>query len=165
MKKSLEINENKAYELYPTASPEFKQVLEDTFGREFFNRKITDRVKTYEDACAVLGIDPHTSMPDTSDCPKEDRRAYIAFHKLVVITRALNEGWRPDWSNTDQPKWFNWWYTRLRVASPRMRMRTSGLAFASKAKRWPITPPRPSRDFMRSISCSNNLFHLKITTK
>ncbi len=76
----------------PTASPEFKQVLEDTFGREFFNRKITDRVKTYEDACAVLGIDPHTSMPDTSDCPKEDRRAYIAFHKLVVITRALNEG-------------------------------------------------------------------------
>ena len=111
MKKSLEINENKAYELYPTASPEFKQVLEDTFGKEFFNRKITDRVKTYEDACAVLGIDPHTSMPDTSDCLKEDRRAYIAFHKLVVITRALNEGWRPDWSNTDQPKWFNWWYT------------------------------------------------------
>lgn len=111
MKKSLEINENKAYELYPTASPEFKQVLEDTFGKEFFNRKITDRVKTYEDACAVLGIDPHTSMPDTSDCPKEDRRAYIAFHKLVVITRVLNEGWRPDWSNTSQPKWFNWWYT------------------------------------------------------
>lgn len=111
MKKSLEINENKAYELYPTASPEFKQVLEDTFGKEFFNRKITDRVKTYEDACAVLGIDPHTSMPDTSDCPKEDRRAYIAFHKLVVITRVLNEGWRPDWSNTSQPKWFSWWYT------------------------------------------------------
>ena len=111
MKKSLEINENKAYELYPTASPEFKQVLEDTFGKEFFNRKITDRVKTYEDACAVLGIDPHTSMPDTSDCPKEDRRAYIAFHKLVVITRVLNEGWRPDWSNTSQPKWFNWRYT------------------------------------------------------
>lgn len=111
MKKSLVINENKAYELYPTASPEFKQVLEDTFGREFFNRKITDRVKTYEDACAVLGIDPHASMPDTSDCPKEDKRAYIAFHKLVVITRALNEGWRPDWSNAGQPKWFNWWYT------------------------------------------------------
>ena len=35
----------------------------------------------------------------------------MAFHKLVVITRALNEGWRPDWSNTNQPKWFNWWWT------------------------------------------------------
>ena len=49
-------------------------------------------------------------MPDTSDCPKEDRKAYVAFHKLVVITRALNEGWRPDWANTNQPKWFNWWW-------------------------------------------------------
>ena len=111
MEKSLKIDENKAYDLYPTASPEFKQVLEDTFGVEFFNRKITDRVKTYEDACAILGLDPHASMPDTSECPKEDRRAYLAFHKLVVITRALNEGWRPDWSNLNQPKWFNWWYT------------------------------------------------------
>lgn len=111
MKKSLQIDENKAYTLYRTATPEFKQALEDTFGREFFSRSITDRVKSYEDACAVLGIDPHISMPDTSECPAEDRRAYIAFHKLVVITRALNEGWRPDWADTDQPKWFLWWYT------------------------------------------------------
>lgn len=111
MKKSLQIDENKAFDLYQTATPEFKQMLEDSFGKEFFKRKITDLVKSYEDACAILGIDPHTSMPDTSDCPKEDRKAYVAFHKLVVITRALNEGWRPDWSNTNQPKWFNWWWT------------------------------------------------------
>lgn len=110
MKKSLQIDENKAYILYRTATPEFKQALEDTFGKEFFNRSITDRVKSYEDACAVLGIDPHGSMPDTSECPAEDRRAYVAFHKLVIIIRALNEGWRPDWADTDQDKWFLWWY-------------------------------------------------------
>lgn len=118
MKKSLQIDENKAFDLYQTATPEFKQMLEDSFGKEFFKRKITDRVKSYEDACAILGIDPHTSMPDTSDCPKEDRKAYVAFHKLVVITRALNEGWRPDWSNTNQSKWFNWWWTKVMRASP-----------------------------------------------
>lgn len=111
MKKSLQIDENKAYNLYRTASPEFKQALEDTFGREFFSRSITDRVKSYEDACAILGIDPHGSMPDTSECPVEDRKAYLAFHKLVIIIRALNEGWRPDWADTDQAKWFLWWYT------------------------------------------------------
>lgn len=110
MKKSLQIDENKAYDLYKTASPEFKQMLEDSFGREFFNRSITDRVKSYEDACSVLGIDPHTSMPDVCECPKEDQRSYVAFHKLVVVIRALNEGWRPDWTNTGQNKWFNWWY-------------------------------------------------------
>lgn len=111
MKKTLQIDEHKAYNLYRTATPEFKQALEDTFGREFFNRSITDRVKSYEDACAVLGIDPHGSMPDTSECPAEDRRAYVAFHKLVIIIRTLNEGWRPDWADTEQPKWFLWWYT------------------------------------------------------
>lgn len=111
MKKSLQIDENKVLELYQKLSLEFQQMLEDALGKEFFNRKITDRVKTYEDACAILEIDPLESLPDTSDCPKEDRKAYVAFHKLVVITRALNEGWRPDWSNTNQPKWFNWWWT------------------------------------------------------
>lgn len=112
MKKSLQIDENKAYSLYRTASPEFKQALEDTFGKEFFSRSITDRVKSYEDACAVLDIDPRGSMPDTSECPAEDRKAYVAFHKLVIIVRALNEGWRPDWADTNQAKWFLWWYTK-----------------------------------------------------
>lgn len=121
MKKSLQIDENKAYNLYQTASPEFKQTLEDTFGKEFFSRSITDRVKSYEDACAVLGINPHSSMPDTSECPVEDRKAYVAFHKLVIIIRALNEGWRPDWMNPNQNKWYNWWYVDTKHA---------GLAFA-----------------------------------
>ena len=53
MKKSLQIDENKAFDLYQTATPEFKQMLEDSFGKEFFKRKITDRVKSYEDACAI----------------------------------------------------------------------------------------------------------------
>lgn len=170
MKKSLQIDENKAFDLYQTATPEFKQMLEDSFGKEFFKRKITDRVKSYEDACAILGIDPHTSMPDTSDCPKEDRKAYVAFHKLVVITRALNEGWRPDWSNTNQPKWFNWWWTkvmraspmRTRLTPPRLRVRASGLAFALRAKRWPTTPLRPSRNSTKTTSCSNNRKTFKI---
>ena len=46
MKKSLQIDENKAFDLYQTATPEFKQMLEDSFGKEFFKRKITDRVKS-----------------------------------------------------------------------------------------------------------------------
>lgn len=143
MKKSLQIDENKAYTLYRTATPELKQALEDTFGREFFSRAITDRVKSYEDACAVLGIDPHGSMPDTSECPAEGRRAYIAFHKLVVIIRALNEGWRPDWAGTDQPKWFLWWYTEgnaglayaasYRAPSPAAAILGSHLCFKSEA--------------------------------
>ena len=160
MKKSLQIDENKAFDLYQTATPEFKQMLEDSFGKEFFKRKITDRVKSYEDACAILGIDPHTSMPDTSDCPKEDRKAYVAFHKLAHSTKAGGLTGRTPTSPSGligggrmvmraSPM-------RTRITPPRIRLRASGLAFALRAKRWPTTPLRPSRNSTKTTSCSNN---------
>lgn len=54
--RTLQISEKKAMELYNNGSDELKTVLEESFGKEFFQRKITDRIKTYEDACAELGI-------------------------------------------------------------------------------------------------------------
>ena len=32
----------------------------------------------------------------------------IARRKLETITEALNEGWRPDWNNTNEYKYFPW---------------------------------------------------------
>lgn len=66
--------------------------------------KITDRVKTYEDACEVLGIDPDD---DDFDELESDEIAYI---KLKRIVRALNEGWKPNWDNSIQYKWYPWFY-------------------------------------------------------
>ena len=37
-----------------TASPEFKQALEDTFGKAFFEQDITDRISDLEDCFAFL---------------------------------------------------------------------------------------------------------------
>jgi hypothetical protein len=47
----------------------------------------------------------------------------IAYYKLCTIAEALNEGWVPDWADTDQYKWFPWWY----VSTDRS---LAGLAFA-----------------------------------
>ena len=63
---------------------------------------VTERIKTYEDACWELGI-PIT--PERCKGMTEDELAYCS---LKVITRALNEGWKPDWSNQDQGKWYPW---------------------------------------------------------
>lgn len=115
--KNLQINEQKARTLYPQASVEFKAMLEDSFGKEFFSQKITDRIKTYEDACFELGINPN-DLPCVNFCQECDKRAIIAQHKLYVITRALNEGWRPNWDNSSQYKHYPWF-----VMSP------SGFAF------------------------------------
>ena len=69
---------------------------------------ITQKVKTYADACAVLGI--KETLPDVGGLRPKDRPSVTAYYKLIVIARALNEGWEPDWTNEDQPKWFPWFY-------------------------------------------------------
>ena len=71
-------------------------------------QNITDRVKTYADACAVLGI--KETLPDVGGLRPKDRPSVTAYYKLIVIAQALNEGWEPDWTNEDQPKWFPWFY-------------------------------------------------------
>ena len=56
--KTLTINENQARNIYPDASDSLKAILEDSFGKDFFQtRMITDRVKTFEDALAISGLE------------------------------------------------------------------------------------------------------------
>jgi hypothetical protein len=103
--KTLQIDETKARILYKTASPEFKQSLEDTFGKKYFTGEITDRIKTYEDACAELCETPIN---------EKDLKANgftvveIIRRKLETITKALNEDWKADLYDTDQYKYYGW---------------------------------------------------------
>jgi len=100
--RTLQIDEKKAMKLYKDASPEFKATLEDSFGKEFFNGKITDRVKTYADACAEIGANP-MDEDELKEMGFTDDE--ICYRKIKTITRALNEGWIPDWNNSNQYKW------------------------------------------------------------
>ena len=68
--------------------------------------KITDKVKSFEDACNVLNILP--SLPDLAAIPEEMRKPLIAMYKLMIIAKALNEGWIPNWTNGKWDKWFPW---------------------------------------------------------
>ena len=34
----------------------------------------------------------------------------LAAYKLMVVFKAINNGWIPDWANTDQTKWFPWFW-------------------------------------------------------
>ena len=70
-----------------------------------------NEIKSYEDACLMLGLNPE-NLPIVDHLPDEsDRKSIIAYYKLIVITRALNEGWEPDFSNHNQNKYFVWiWF-------------------------------------------------------
>jgi len=70
-------------------------------------QKVTDCIKTYEDACAELGIVPIDENTLLSNGFTKDE---IAYRKIKTITAALNEGWLPDWSDENQKKWIPWFY-------------------------------------------------------
>lgn len=69
--------------------------------------KKTNTIKTYEDACAALGIDPSQTIqfPNTQN---DLLIGISAFAKLLIVAQALNEGWQPDWSNYNEYKYYPW---------------------------------------------------------
>ena len=67
-----------------------------------------NNIKTFEDACSALGLDPETVIPDFSSFPEEDQKAMIAHAKLIIIAKALNGDWKPDWKDWNQIKYYPW---------------------------------------------------------
>ena len=64
------------------------------------------KFESFEQACEALNI-PAT-LPDFSFAPEEDREALISHYKLVIIAKATNGNWTPDWDNGDQWKYYPW---------------------------------------------------------
>lgn len=103
MKKTLELTLEQARQLYPNACNEFKVLLEENFGKKSLIKDVTERIKTYEDACAETGEAPI----DESKMLKEGfTYDEIVYRKLKTITKALVEDWEADMTDTKVNKWF-----------------------------------------------------------
>lgn len=106
--KKLEILEANALTAYNSADEKGKNLLADLFGKAVFNQKITDRVKSFEDALAIVGAVPNVQILLDYNGQDRDMISAQAFAKLTIIARALNEGWTPDWSNSNEYKYYPW---------------------------------------------------------
>lgn len=75
-------------------------------------KDVTERIKTFEDACEELGNDHpfvcayNGYAQNISEEIKNDTDI-IAFLKLRIITAALNEGWVPEFTK-DEWRWYPW---------------------------------------------------------
>jgi hypothetical protein len=101
----LKINKEKAKRLYPKSEDWFKVELEEVFGNDFYRKKDFRDIKTFEDACKELELDP-SEVFSSSDTPDE-----IAYMKLKAVIRAINQEWIPNWNNNNEKKW--WPYFNL----------------------------------------------------
>ena len=78
------------------------------------NRPVTERIKTFEDACRELGNDhpmvlayQNTNLRDPE--VENENRDIIAYLKLRIVCAALNEGWEPRFTE-DEERWYPWFY-------------------------------------------------------
>ena len=107
MKTEITINKDKLLAAYNGASDEQKQLLESMYGKDTFkSENVMDRIKTFEDACKELG-DIHSFVVAFKIA--EANGAFgpdvIAYLKLRIICAALNEGWKPQFTE-DEYRWY-----------------------------------------------------------
>ena len=67
------------------------------------NRPVTERIKTFEDACRELGIEAEAEEAKYEGLMPDE----VAYQKLRLICAALNEGWQPKFTETEV-RWYPW---------------------------------------------------------
>ena len=125
------LDEQTAKKTYEESNDLVRSLLEEKFGKEFFGLSSSNEfdfksIKTFEDACKRLNVNPK-DVYSPNDAPDE-----IAYKQLKIIVKAINNGWTPDFKNTDKYKYYPWFN------------RSSGFSFNDS-------------DYYRSYSCVGSL--------
>ena len=112
----IEFSDEQLVALYRTGGDEARKAIKDALGDEFSETiPVTSRVQTFDDAVRELG-DDHPAVkawrslkygyavsdtdPETADI--------MAYSTLRVITEALNEGWKPQFTEGER-RWYAWY--------------------------------------------------------
>lgn len=114
----MEIKIENAKAALKTADESVKKVLlallpelKETEAQIAANRPIIERVKTFEDACSELGEDNHFVQQyrviEGNVDFTSDGHDIFTYLKLRIIAAALNEGWKPQFTE-DEERWYPW---------------------------------------------------------
>lgn len=88
MERNVKISLEKAREWYNSGNESLKEIALQAFNESELIVKVWENIKTFEDACRVLGINPK-SIDLTYDSHIKN------IYKLHIIRKALNAGWKP----------------------------------------------------------------------
>ena len=67
-------------------------------------KKVTDRIKTFDDVLKELDIDAAKFLMQCDGLSTDE----VAYRKVKLIVQALNEGWTPDWTDGQWNKYYPW---------------------------------------------------------
>lgn len=87
------------------------EMADENIKEEVQQTPITERVKTFEDACRELGeynhlVKQYRAIEENADFTSVGHDIF-AYLKLRIIAAALNEGWEPQLTE-DEQRWYPW---------------------------------------------------------
>lgn len=140
---NLTISRENALAAYDNTDANGREPLEHLFGKELFAKKdVTERIKTFEDACKELGEDNALVLHYRNLIGENEEKDVsmidiVAYIKLRIITAALNEGWEPQFVPGEY-RWYPYFilYTKDKIdkmyeeARPRVVCRSNSNAYA-----------------------------------
>ena len=101
---SLKIKKETARQIYHESPELLQKMMVEEFGAECFKKIRYDDIKTFDDACRAM---------ETTEKEFNDRFEKLGlsndtlfYEKLKIVVNAINGVWTPDWSNSDQYKYY-----------------------------------------------------------
>jgi ribosome-associated toxin RatA of RatAB toxin-antitoxin module len=112
MKKTLKLDVKTVLRLYKTANAEFKELLEESFGKDFFKPKnIYDLVSDVDSLAEHLGYEESDELFLFNKNTRDPHEKFInACNILAKVAEVYNEGTKLDWNNTNVHKYIPYLY-------------------------------------------------------
>ncbi|MFA6260375.1 MAG: hypothetical protein WC760_02835 [Bacteroidia bacterium] len=108
MAQTVTITRANALKAYKSADKVGKKLLTDLIPELNTPEKITDRIKTLQDAIEAVGVSEDAHVLLAYAGKDADMIAARSALELTIIARALNEDWEPDWSDSSEYKYYPW---------------------------------------------------------
>lgn len=100
------LDEKDAEKFYDNGTPDQRSWMEGLYPNKF-KRDICDRIQSLEDVYELVGLDRQERKQLW-----DGMRNYphlIHFHQATLITEAYNQGWKPNWDDSSEYKYYPWW--------------------------------------------------------
>ena len=101
---TLQISKANALKAHEDANSKGKSLLENLFGKKVFQIEVKDRIKNFDDVLKENEI----SREDFEKSCKGLEPDEIAYRMAKLVCLSFNEGWIPDWTNSNEYKYFPW---------------------------------------------------------
>ena len=99
---ALEAGKENVLEAYRNADVKGKQILEKVFGKEIFSTP-TDWIEQWKNFCKENNLTVTLPYSDPEDKEQQAINAYVMLRHIIQIR---NKGWKPDWDNSNEYKYY-----------------------------------------------------------